>query len=75
MDGPDYAHLDDDRDIARAGGVGIHDRIEVQPFIEKEGRFSLRVSIGHVTVRSVLVRSLPPLRSCARWRPCRRIDS
>jgi len=41
VDGPDYAHLSDDDDIARAGGVGIHDRIEVQPWIEKEGRFSL----------------------------------
>ena len=40
VDGPDYAHLSDDEDIARAGGVGIHDRIEVQPWIEKEGRFS-----------------------------------
>ena len=40
VDGPDYAHLSDDDDIARAGGIGIHDRIEVQPWIEKEGRFS-----------------------------------
>jgi hypothetical protein len=44
VDGPDYAHLDDDRDIARAGGVTAHDRIEVQPFIEKEGRFSFVTS-------------------------------
>ena len=40
VDGSDYAHLNDDEDIERAGGVGIHDRIEVQPWIEKEGRFS-----------------------------------
>ena len=40
VDGPDYAHLDDDQDIARAGGVTAHDRIEVQPWIEKEERFS-----------------------------------
>ncbi len=44
VDGPDYAHLSDDDDIARAGGVGIHDRIEVQPWIEKEGRFSFVTS-------------------------------
>ena len=44
VDGSDYAHLDDDEDIARAGGVGIHDRIEVQPWIEKEGRFSFVTS-------------------------------
>ena len=44
VDGPDYANLSDDEDIARAGGVTAHDRIEVQPFIEKEGRFSFVTS-------------------------------
>lgn len=44
VDGPDYAHLDDDRDIERAGGVTAYDRIEVQPWIEKEGRFSFVTS-------------------------------
>ncbi len=44
VDGPDYATLSDDDDIARAGGVTAHDRIEVQPFIEKEGRFSFVTS-------------------------------
>lgn len=40
VDGPDYANLSDDEDIARAGGVTADDRIEVQPWLEKEGRFS-----------------------------------
>ena len=44
VDGPDYANLADDEDIARAGGVTRHDRIEVQPWIEKEGRFSFASS-------------------------------
>ena len=44
VDGPDYAHLSDDEDIARAGGVGLDDRIEVQPWLEKEGRFSFVTS-------------------------------
>jgi len=44
VDGPDYAHLSDDEDIARAGGVTAHDRIEVQPWLEKEGRFSFVTS-------------------------------
>ncbi len=40
VDGPDYAIYQDDRDIAQAGGVTAHDRIEVQPWLEKEGRYS-----------------------------------
>ena len=36
----DDAYLTDDAAIARLGGVSPHDRIEVQPWIEKEGRFS-----------------------------------
>ena len=36
----DGAYLTDDDDIARAGGVTADDRVEVQPWIEKEGRFS-----------------------------------
>ena len=35
--------LDED-DLARAGGVTIFDRIEVQPWLEKEGRFSFVTS-------------------------------
>ncbi len=44
--GPDYdpdaegAYLTDDEDIARAGGVTADDRVDVQPWIEREGRFS-----------------------------------
>ena len=40
VDGPDHDHITDDLDLERAGGVTIHDRIEVAPWIEKEGRFS-----------------------------------
>lgn len=40
VDGPDYDHISDDIDLQRAGGVTAFDRIEVQPWIEKEGRFS-----------------------------------
>ena len=37
---PGYEHLDNDTDIARYGGVTANDRVEVAPWIEKEGRFS-----------------------------------
>jgi len=40
----DCPYLTDDDDIARAGGVGPHDRIDVQPWLEKEGRFSFASS-------------------------------
>ena len=39
-DGPDYDNITDDEDLARAGGVTADDRIEVQPWLEKEGRYS-----------------------------------
>jgi len=44
VDCPDCAHIDDEDDLARAGGVTADDRIEVQPWIEKEGRFSFVTS-------------------------------
>lgn len=34
------AFVKDDQHLARLGGVTIHDRIEVAPWIENEGRFS-----------------------------------
>lgn len=37
-------YLTDDDAIARLGGVTAFDRIEVAPFIEKEGRFSFVTS-------------------------------
>ncbi len=40
VDGPDHDHITDDLDLERAGGVTANDRIEVAPWIEKEGRFS-----------------------------------
>ena len=44
VDGPDYAHISDEDDLARAGGVTADDRLEVQPWMEKEGRFSFVTS-------------------------------
>ena len=38
------SYLTDYADIARAGGVTADDRVEVQPWIEKEGRFSFVAS-------------------------------
>ena len=44
--GPDYdpdadeVYLTDNEDLARAGGVGPYDRVAVQPWLEREGRFS-----------------------------------
>ena len=40
----DDSYLRDEDDIARAGGVTADDRIEVQPWMEKEGRFSFVTS-------------------------------
>jgi hypothetical protein len=40
VDGPDYDHISDDDDLIRAGGVTANDCVEVQPWIEQEGRFS-----------------------------------
>jgi hypothetical protein len=40
VDGPEYDNISDDDDLDRKGGVTAFDRIEVQPWIEKEGRFS-----------------------------------
>ena len=40
VDGPDYANVSDEDDLARAGGVTADDRVEVQPWMEREGRFS-----------------------------------
>lgn len=36
----DGDYITDEDELARAGGVTADDRIEVQPWIEKEGRFS-----------------------------------
>ena len=42
-DGDDYYVTDDDH-LARLGGLSADDRVEVQPWIEKEGRFSFVAS-------------------------------
>ena len=36
----DDQYITDEEELARAGGVTADDRIEVQPWLEKEGRFS-----------------------------------
>jgi hypothetical protein len=40
----DNAYLKNDADIHRYGGVTVNDRVEVQPWIEKKGRFSFATS-------------------------------
>ncbi len=42
-------YIDDDDAIARCGGVTADDRVEVQPWIEKEGRFSFASSDPRAT--------------------------
>ncbi len=40
----DGSYLRDEEDVARAGGVTANDRVEVQPWLEKEQRFSFVAS-------------------------------
>ena len=40
----DGAYLTNDEDIERAGGISSYDRIEVQPWLQREGRFSFATS-------------------------------
>ena len=40
----DDGYITDDEDLARAGGVTANDRVEVQPWIESQGRFSFASS-------------------------------
>jgi len=42
--GPDYDPDADYDDIARVGGVTADDRVEVQPWLQREGRFSFASS-------------------------------
>lgn len=44
VDSKNYAHIDDEDDLAIGGGVTADDRVEVQPWLEKEGRFSFITS-------------------------------
>ncbi len=44
VDGPDYARITDESDLASAGGISADDRVEVQPWIDEEGRFSFVTS-------------------------------
>jgi hypothetical protein len=43
-DGPDYAYITDEDELTRAGGVGPHDRVEVQPWLPTQGRWSFVTS-------------------------------
>lgn len=38
------SYITDNESLARAGGVTASDRVEVQPWIEREGRFSFASS-------------------------------
>jgi hypothetical protein len=40
----DGSYLRDEEDVARAGGVTANDRVEVQPWLENEQRFSFVAS-------------------------------
>jgi hypothetical protein len=40
----DGAYLQDDDEVARAGGVSAADRVEVQPWLEREQRWSFVTS-------------------------------
>ncbi|MBN2258121.1 MAG: hypothetical protein JW704_09880 [Anaerolineaceae bacterium] len=42
--GEDDQYIRDDEALERAGGVTVKDRVEVQPWLEKEGRFSFVTS-------------------------------
>ncbi len=42
--GPEYERLTDDLHIAQAGGVTASDRLEIQPWLKAEGRFSFVTS-------------------------------
>jgi hypothetical protein len=44
VDGPDYATISDEDDLARTGGVTADDRIEVQPWLKEISRFSFVTS-------------------------------
>ena len=49
VDGPDYAIIDDDEELQRAGGVTADDRVEVAPWLEKAGRYSFASSDPRAT--------------------------
>jgi hypothetical protein len=44
----DYSYLRDDAEVLRNGGLTEHDRVEVQPWIEEERRFSFVTSDARV---------------------------
>ena len=43
-DDPDYDYIRDDDYLQSTGGVTVFDRLDVQPWLEKEGRFSFVTS-------------------------------
>jgi len=44
VDGPEYANINDEEELRCVGGVTANDRIEVQPWLEEENRFSFVTS-------------------------------
>ena len=55
-DDPEQDYIRDEDDLARSGGVTIFDRIEVQPWLEKEGRFSFVTSDSKATDLAIFKR-------------------
>jgi hypothetical protein len=49
VDGAGYDHIDDEDELVRAGGITADDRVEVQPWLEEEGRFSFVTSDPRAT--------------------------
>ena len=43
-DDPDYDYIRDNDYLQSTGGVTVFDRLDVQPWLEKEGRFSFVTS-------------------------------
>lgn len=46
---PDGPYIRDDEDLIRAGGVTADDRVEVQPWLDSDGRFSFVTSDAKAT--------------------------
>ncbi|MBN1656516.1 MAG: hypothetical protein JXA30_22285 [Deltaproteobacteria bacterium] len=59
VDGPEYANISDEEELQRAGGVTADDRIEVSPYLEKEGRYSF-VSSDPRAIDLACFKSLSP---------------
>jgi hypothetical protein len=56
LDDPDYDYIRDDAALEQAGGVTVFDRLDVQPWLEKEGRFSFVTSDSKATDLAIFKR-------------------